>query len=296
MTNNLSQKEKMTTQYQDLISAIPVTIDKKEQQMVTGYLRNIKLLKLVTISTLALFLFTVQFKIPGRMLLLLLGILGLFLYFRYRSNSSKLFRDVLLEQCDPAKALSLFMGLYAHTNTKKASVWTINFYNIARILSHLGRLEELPQIQSLLKTYCDTPEGNAYRYAIGADLALHAHDYEALEQCCQKLREAGTSSPLLKSCGRTLKQRIAYPRLLQLYEAHSDTELYQLIETADIPNASLCSEVIKQYALYQIAERAGEKEKAEKHRAFVLENGGTTRYRTELLKDTKEETDSILPS
>ena len=52
MADSLPQKEKMTTQYQDLISSIPVTITEKEQQIVNGYLRNVKLLKLVTISTL----------------------------------------------------------------------------------------------------------------------------------------------------------------------------------------------------------------------------------------------------
>ncbi len=294
--NDNMQKEKITIQYQDLISSVPVMITEKEQQMVNGYLRNVKLLKLVTISTLVLFLFTVQFQIPGHMLLLLLGMASVFLYFRYRSNSSTLFRNVLFEQCDPEKALSLFMALYAHTNTKKASVWTINFYNISRILSHWGRFEELPHIQALLKTYCDTPEGEAYQYAIGADLALHNHDLEALEQCCQELTRLGESSQVLKSCGWTLKQRIAYPKLLQLYEEGNYTELYDLIAKSVSPNSSLCSEVIKQYALYRIAERTGDTEKAEEHRAFVLENGGTTRYRTELMEEGKNESDCELLS
>lgn len=296
MAARLPQKEKMTTQYQDLISSIPVTITEKEQQMVNGYLRNVKLLKLVAISTLVLFLFAVQFKIPGRIFLLLLGLMAVFLYIRYRSNSSKLFRDVLFEQCDPEKALSLFMALYAHTNTKKASVWTINFYNISRILSHLGRFEALLHIQSLLNTYCDTPEGEAYRHAIGADLALHAHDREALEQCCQELTRLGESPQLIKSCGWTLKQRIAYPKLLQLYETQKDTELYDLIAKSASPNSSLCSGVVKQYALYRISERTGETDKAEEHRAFVLENGGTTRYRTELMEEKKNESDCELLS
>ena len=296
MADSLPQKEKMTTQYQDLISSIPVTITEKEQQIVNGYLRNVKLLKLVTISTLVLFLFTVQFQIPGCIFLLLLGMAAVFLYFRYRRNSSKLFRDVLFEQCDPAKALSLFTALYAHTNTKKASVWTINFYNISRILSHAGRLEELPYIQLLLKTYCDTPEGEAYRYAIGADLALHAHDREALEQSCQELTRLGKSPQLVNSCGWTLKQRIAYPKLLQLYEEGNYTELYDLITKSVSPNSSLCSEVIKQYALYRIAERTGETDKAEEHRAFVLENGGKTRYRAELMEEEKNGSDCELLS
>ena len=49
---------------------------------------------------------------------------------------------------------------------KKRLYGQINFYNISRILSHWGRFEELPHIQALLKTYCDTPEGEAYQYAI----------------------------------------------------------------------------------------------------------------------------------
>lgn len=36
MADSLPQKEKMTTQYQDLISSIPVTITEKEQQIVNG--------------------------------------------------------------------------------------------------------------------------------------------------------------------------------------------------------------------------------------------------------------------
>ena len=41
--NDNMQKEKITIQYQDLISSVPVTITEKEQQMVNGYLRNVKL-------------------------------------------------------------------------------------------------------------------------------------------------------------------------------------------------------------------------------------------------------------
>ena len=74
------------------------------------------------------------------------------------------------------------------------------------------------------------------------------------------------------------------------------TELYDLIAKSVSPNSSLCSEVIKQYALYRIAERTGETEKAEEHRAFVLENGGTTRYRTELMEEGKNENDCELLS
>ena len=93
-----------------------------------------------------------------------------------------------------------------------------------------------------------------------------------------------------------MKQRIAYPKLLQLYEEGNYTELYDLIAKSVSPNSSLCSEVIKQYALYRIAERAGETEKAEAHRTFVLEHGGTTRYRTELMEEEKGGGNSELPS
>ena len=77
-------------------------------------------------------------------------------------------------------------------------------------------------------------------------------------------------------------ERLMYPELLQIWDNGEYTELYEIIKHTVNPRKTLLSEVKKNYYLYKVASVLGENEKADKHRLFVVENGGGLWYRKEL--------------
>ena len=76
-------------------------------------------------------------------------------------------------------------------------------------------------------------------------------------------------------------------RVDQLYLSGSYSELYDCIKNAKSKHRSKCFEVKRNYYLYRVAMLLEDWEKAEKHRNFVVEYGGTLRYREDIIKHEK---------
>lgn len=76
--------------------------------------------------------------------------------------------------------------------------------------------------------------------------------------------------------------RSQYPALLQMYQNGAYMELYNNIYHSVPIRGSLMAEVRKNYQLYPIALLMGDMEKADEHKKFVMQNGGTLWYRAEL--------------
>ena len=76
-----------------------------------------------------------------------------------------------------------------------------------------------------------------------------------------------------------------YQELINYIFAGSYSELYDCIKNAKSKHRSKCFEVKRNYYLYRVAMLLEDWEKAEKHRNFVVEYGGTLRYRGNIIRE-----------
>lgn len=78
------------------------------------------------------------------------------------------------------------------------------------------------------------------------------------------------------------------PLYFQLFRDGKYEELYHGIKIAISLRNSLLSKVKQNYYLYKVALLLGDNEKADEHKKFVIQNGGTLWYRLEIDDNGKE--------
>ena len=79
-----------------------------------------------------------------------------------------------------------------------------------------------------------------------------------------------------------------YPSYVQMSQNGAYQELYNIFSKREAAAAKMSEKVRLNYRLYKIALQLGDEKKAEEHKDFVIQRGGTTRYRAELMNDSTQ--------
>lgn len=271
----------MSKLYDDLLNIIDFRPDKEEEQVAEKYLRTSNSIFNYR-NSLPVFIFLFVLSLYrfgdyiGCILILVLLIVFLILYGchhkKYQTRISS-----LVNKCMFSKALTPFMVMSRYTRRAKEAQAVLPA--IGNALFYLGRFEEAKNVARLMKKYCDTPTGNMHRISLCAAIARYEMDKSGVEQYTRELQ--------------MLIPQVNTPYITKLYEGILKYPLYMEVEEScdyaraleilrEEPNESLLQKVSRSYRLCKIAMSAGLNDEAQKHRAFVLENGGDTFYRREL--------------
>lgn len=269
-------------QYKDLMAYINIESFPPERKAVSQYIRTVKLLKILAVIFLALELIAVILDSGIKNVAFVLMLLTIFIYLEFRTLSSKKIRGILLEECNPVKMLSFLGSLLNYS--RRSRNWDEHFYNIAMALYYAGRFSDAEKILPLMKQYCPNAAG-ALRYEmIAADIAYYREDEVELAKHCEELNKIA-SGIRLKGVNRALyEEKMQYPYLLNGKLGGNYQALYNQYLHAQTMRGSMLGEVKRNYYLYVTASAMGEREKAEQHRQYVLQHGGTLWYKADLEK------------
>lgn len=271
----------MSKLYYELVNIIDFVPDKEEEQVAEKFLKtsnsiyNYRNSFPVLIFLFVLFLYCFGGYI-GCILFVVVLIVFLFLY-RCHHKKYQTRMSSLVNKCIFNKALTHFM-VFARYVRKPKEVEAI-LPAIGNTLCNLGRFEEAERVAELMKKYCDTPVVNMHRISLCAAIARYKMDKNGVEQYTRELEMLipKVNTPYITKLHEAI---LKYPMYMEVEESCDYARAEELLK--EEPNDSLLKKVSRSYRLCKIAMSAGLDEKAEKHGAFVLENGGDTFYRREL--------------
>lgn len=272
-------------QYEELISLVefPEIPQEKAKARTCWILMNI--LRFLILSGLVL-IFFIQFQFDNKLPLVIaiLLLLVIFIYARFLFNRTIF--SILNKDCDPIRFLAYYGTLlsYYNNNMKKEGTWELVFYNIAMGFYYADRMEEAETVLGLLKKYCPSSAGCFYNEIIEAYLASVKGD---MQEARDHYLQAGQIGKYLRPTimPKCFYERLSfYPEWIQMYQDGLYKELYNSVENTSVWDYVLISKVMQNYYLYRIAMLLGDKEQADAHKNFVLENGGRLWYRTELME------------
>ncbi len=277
-----------TPQYQDFIQSVEISATPEEQKIIKRYYTTATILKVISICSLSLavlFIIANSFVIvtggSSKLRFHVFAYVPVIIYAIYRIYFSKKIKNILLQECDPNRLLSLYSVLLSYANKRN---WEVHFYNLAQNLYYAGRFEDAEKVQSLLAKYCPSNKGRLYHAMIALDLAVHRQDLEledVVNQCLM-MYELGEKVYLKGMRYFIYSGKMRYPMYFQLFRDKKYEELYDGIKVAVLFRNSLLGEVKRNYYLYKIALLLGDNEKADEHKKFVMQNGGTLWYPREL--------------
>ena len=267
--------------YYELVNIIDFVPDKEEEQVAEKFLKtsnsiyNYRNSFPVLIFLFVLFLYCFGGYI-GCILFVVVLIVFLFLY-RCHHKKYQTRMSSLVNKCIFNKALTQFMVMSRYTRRTKEAQAVLPA--IGNTLFNLGRFEEAERVAQLMKKYCDTPIGNMHRVSLCAAIARYEMDKSGVEQYTRELEMLipKVNTPYITKLHEAI---LKYPMYMEVEESCDYARAEELLK--EEPNDSLLKKVSRSYRLCKIAMSAGLDEKAEKHRDFVLENGGDTFYRREL--------------
>lgn len=280
-----------TPQYQDFIQSVEITATPEEQKIIRRYYITAMVLRVISICSLLLVFFLITAhgfviitdsnKTKSHIYTYIFAFVPAMVYGIYRASFSKKVQNVLLQECDPNRVLSLYSTLVSYAKNRN---WEIHFYNLAQNLYYAGRFEDAEKVQSLLLKYCPSNKGKLYYEMIGIDLAIHRQDLEVedVTSHCLIMAELGKKVKLKGTMYLIYSGKMRYPMCFQLFRDKKYEDLYNGIKIAITLKNSLLTEVKRNYYLYKVALLLGDNEKAEEHKKFVMQNGGTLWYPKEL--------------
>lgn len=277
-----------TPQYQDFIQSVEISATPEEQKIIKRYHTTAMILKVISICSLSLavlFIIANSFVIitggSSKLRFHILAYVPVIIYVIYRVSFSKKIENKLLRECDPNRFLSLYSMMLSYANKRN---WELHFYNLAINLYYAGRFEDAEKVQSLLAKYCPSNKGRLYYAMIALDLAIHKQDLEVEDVVhhCLIMDELRKKVHLKRVVYFICLGKMRYPMYFQLFRDKKYEELYHGIKIAVSLRNSLLGEVKRNYYLYKIALLLGDNEKADEHKKFVMQNGGTLWYPREL--------------
>lgn len=274
----------MSKLYNDLVNIIDFEADREEEVRTEKYCKSLQVIANILSSVVIILGIATIFCVYAEMLwvfyvFLIFTIVSLVLFGCYKKKYGVRVNRLINDECNINKALTSYMVIaqYYKRKTKRAGVLLLN---ISSILCYLGKFEEAKKVLELIRKYCDTPEGNAYRASMYAMIASREKDKEAVAQCVNELEEmiSKAGSPYMTTAYNIISK---YPMIMEAEENGDYAKALELLEI-DEEEASNLKKVNVNYRLYKIAKVAGLEEEAAKHRAYVLEKGGDTIYKKEL--------------
>lgn len=273
----------MSKLYKDLTDIIDFEPDKDEEMRTEKYCKNLRRNGDIIVSAVIILgvaaIFCIYAEISwGFYGYIIFAIVSLVLFKRYQRKYNTRVNSLVNDECNINKALTAYMVMarYYVRKTKKSGIL---LSCIASTLFYQGKFAEAKKVLDLIRKYCDTPEGNAYRVSLYAMVASREKDKKAVEHYVKELEAlmSQANSPYMTTSYSIISR---YPLILEAEEKGDYAKALELLATNE--KDSLLKKVNVNYRLYKVAMAAGMEEEASKHRAFVLENGGDTFYKREL--------------
>ncbi len=268
----------MSKLYEDLTNIIDFELDKDEELYWDKDHKKMGIIFWVDIVMTAFVVFLIWTKASlGINLAVVFAVLN---YIFIRNYQKKRFVPIKkhMNECSMGKVLTGYMYLpkYYKYNTKNSGVL---LSNISNALFYLGKTEEAKKVVDLVDKYCDTPEGDGYRASVYTMIAMREKDKEKVKYYVNELEKLlpKTNAPYLTTAYKVVSQ---YPLLMEAEENGDYAKAKELLEKKD--DELMYQKVGINYRLHKVAKAAGMEEEAEKHRAFVLANGGDTYFKKEL--------------
>lgn len=273
----------MSKLYKELAKIIDFEPDKDEEVRAERYCKSLRVIANILISAVIILgiatIFCIYAEISWAFYgYLIFAILSLILFKCYQRKYGARVNHLANDECNINKALTAYMVMarYYKRKTKRAGVLLLN---ISGVLCYLGKIEEAKKVLDLIRKYCDTPEGNAYRVSMYAMIASRDKDKEAVVQYVNELEEiiSKAGSPYMITSYNIISK---YPLIMEAEEKGDYIKALELLKINEEKD-SILKKVNVNYRLYKVAMVAGMEEEAAKHRAFVVENGGDTIYKKE---------------
>lgn len=287
-------RKRNTKQYEDFISLVQIQSRPEEQRFIKRYVILTTVMRALCICWLflALCLFilnAIKEVISARVafpLVMLSDICVLVVWHIYRYCYSAKIVNTWAKDCDIAKYLGIYNELIAYAPAR--SNWGVHFYNLAMGLLESGRLEDAEKVQSLAEQYCTSHMGRFY-YEMGAiELAGYRKNYEEMEEHCGRLGSVQSKVRLTGILRTRYTNTMQYPNYVQMSQNGAYQELYNIFSKRETAAVKMSEKVRLNYRLYKIALQLGDEKKAEELKDFVIQRGGTTRYRAELMNDSTQ--------
>ena len=269
-------------QYKKFISVIDVIQYPKEELLIENYWRNIQILKLVAVCFIVINTISFLLHFEFASTIQRLTFIYVLIYVGYRKKASKKILDILLEKCDPERALAAYANLISYA--KSQSNWEQHFYNLGSILYYAGRIDDVKKTLSLMKEYCPNDRGKMYYEMIASTLVLDDMNQESLKHHCENMKQLSNTVRLKGKMKYIYYEKMQYPALIQMWNNGNFQELYDAILNAKNFDNTTLSKVKKNYYLYQVAKALGNDDKMIEHRDYVVKNGNGLWYCKELKK------------
>lgn len=287
-------RKRNTKQYQDFVSLVQIQSWPEEQRFIKRYVILTTVIRTLCISWLFLALcliilnsmkevISVRLASP---LVMLSDICVLVVWYIYRYYYSAKIVNTWAKDCDIVKYLGIYNELIAYAPVR--SNWGVHFYNLSMGLLEAGRSEDAEKVQSLAEQYCTSHMGRFY-YEMGViELAGYRKNYEEMEEHCRRLSSVQSKVCLTRTLRTRYTNTMQYPNYVQMSQNGAYQELYDIFSKREAATVKMSEKVRLNYRLYKIALQLRDEKKAEEHKDFVIQRGGTTRYCTELMNDSSK--------
>ena len=288
-----------TQQYADLVSTVDIQTQPEDKKYIEQYIVSFNRIRKIslcwTMVTCLLYFLNSYMLIVGieimslgtAFVLAILLLLCAFLMLRiYRIRFGLKMNNIWVQDCDVVKYLGLYNELVQYESN--STNWGIHFYNLGTALLAAGRVEDSENVQSLMEKYCTRRWEQFFYEMLSIELAGYKKDYEEMEEHCKKLSQIKRRALLRGNMRVLYLEKMQYPSLVQMSRRGEYQELYNLLDQDKAMERNASAKVRKIFYLYKIALLLGNEKKAEEHKAFVLQAGGTLRYCAEVMNDKSE--------
>lgn len=241
----------------------------------------LQILRLFALAVLIVYFYSVIQHPAFRLDILVVFFVALAVYFIIRTAVNERIERVLTQKCEPARALSLYAAI---CNIASFHRWSPYLYNVASALYYDGRFEEVKTVIQIMRKYERTDFDRALAEILSCKIAHHERDRQAMSEHIAILRPLGDQTHLYGRWQHLYYEILEYWDLMNLEAEHSYKKLYSKYMRSESYSGTMLNEVKRNYHLALIAHDMNDSVKAEKHRAFVLKNGGTLWYKRQLEK------------
>ncbi len=272
----------MTKQYSDIISMIDIDVQEEDKNFIAGYYKGAMLLKIITVSACVFALFMLLHGTGEALLATFVAYLIAGIYILYRGRRRRQIHNVLINECNPQKMLSMYITMVSYTRRKTG--WEFHLYNIGSALFYAGRFDDVKKILELFLKYCDTNKGKVFYEILCMRLAYQEGDAEQLNVHDASLREMMKITKLSDTMRLLCQESTQYPLILDLESKGEYRKIYEMYVNI-YGGKGILSQVKQNYMLCRMAEKLGMEEEAQQYKAFVTEHGGGLFYASAVSHD-----------
>ncbi len=268
--------------YDEIFSNVSIEILDFDRKRVKRDFQLLHWIEALQIIALLIYFYLVRTQNPNQTFFLmcfLLIFLGTLFLRRYIHTC---YTSILENECDTKHAISISAALLENGYRRH---WSQNVYFLAASLYYDGRFDDVKTIANLMEPYVRSDMDRMRRYFLYAKLAHHYRDLDTLYEYIQAMKNLALTMHLYGKWQHLYLEIIEYWDLLSLEMKHKYKKLYQCYQSSEAYIDTVLNEVKKNYHLAMIAKSMNDQALAKKHRAIVLEKGGTLWYKQHCLID-----------